>query len=100
MKTALALIIGLSLFSGFSYAEDKCMTTAYGQRICPPPQGGIQRDGYGEVLCGLGQCKKNRDGEILCSDVHEGLIIEQISDGELICVGGNCVKGSESLCRR
>ncbi len=71
-----------------------CFKTPEGL-VCPPPQGGIARDTRGLLLCGPGQCARDRNGQVKCSSVPGG---EVITDwGEVLCVGG-CVEGRMSDC--
>jgi hypothetical protein len=49
------------------------------------------RDGRGEVICGKGQCQRDRHGAVMCSAFRNGSAV-RTRDGRILCGRGECVK--------
>jgi hypothetical protein len=45
----------------------------------------------GDLICGKGQCQRDRKGMVLCSAFHNGSAVRTI-DGRILCGKGACVK--------
>ena len=77
--------------------QGRCLEDFTGM-FCPPPGGGIAKNGLGHVLCGPGECVRDGLGQVLCSSQPNGYAgREQL--GAVRCIGG-CVQGSQSYCQR
>jgi len=102
-RRIVALIAGLALWvllaSSSTFAQlGSCHLDSISRPVCAPPNGGISEDSIGRVVCGKGQCVKNRIGRIVCSTVPGGgAILDSI--GTPRCVGG-CEDASEQYCVR
>lgn len=73
-----------------------CLPDALGKVSCAPTDGGVERNNFGEPLCGPGYCMRDWKGDVFCSKTPRGA-----SDvdryGEPVCTGG-CVPGQAALC--
>ncbi len=54
------------------------------------------KDQYGEVYCGAGECMADISGVVWCSRYYEG-DAERSSDGHVLCGKGQCMKRSDGL---
>jgi hypothetical protein len=77
--------------------QGRCLEDFTGM-FCPPPGGGIAKDGLGQVLCGPGECVRDGLGRVLCSSQPNGYAGKDLL-GTAQCIGG-CVQGSQSYCQR
>ena len=73
-----------------------CLPDALGKVSCAPTDGGVERNNFGEPLCGPGYCTRDWKGDVFCAKTPRGA-----SDvdryGEPVCAGG-CVPGQAALC--
>lgn len=73
-----------------------CLPDALGKVSCAPADGGVERNNFGEPLCGPGYCMRDWKGDVFCAKTPRGA-----SDvdryGEPVCVGG-CMPGQAALC--
>ena len=72
------------------------MMDSYGKLHCAKRGGGVMRDQYGKVLCGVGYCASDDTGRILCSTIPGGNITRD-SYGKLTCERG-CQDAQAQLC--
>ena len=97
ISLAVGLLLGVWSASSVSQAgviciNDQKMDTV----ICPPPDGELVVDRWGETVCGIGWCAVDAAGKVKCSKVPGGAaILDQY--GQSLCVGG-CMEASEALC--
>ena len=97
LTVALALIVLMASSSTLAQLGG-CLLDSIDRPVCAPPNGGISRDSIGRVVCGKGQCVKDRIGRVACSTVPGGGAIPD-SIGTPRCVGG-CEEASEQNCVR
>jgi hypothetical protein len=72
------------------------MTDSYGKVHCARPGGGVLRDQYGKVVCGVGYCAADDTGRVLCS-TRPGGGVARDSYGKVTCTEG-CREGQAQLC--
>jgi len=72
LRPTMIAVVGLILASGMANAD--CM-----------------RNGKGEIVCGKGECQRDRRGVVLCSAFRKGSAV-RTSDGKIVCGKGRCVK--------
>jgi len=91
------LIASLLLFVCVgSYGHEGCVNISTGHPVCAPPNGGIAKDSFGQVVCGDGQCVINDIGQVACSNQSGGFATID-SVGKIVCTGG-CSQGSQNKC--
>jgi hypothetical protein len=93
----LAFVLTMSVAQAQQPGQGSCLQDFSGM-FCPPPGGGIARDGLGQVLCGPGECVRDGLGTVLCSSQPNGYAGKDRL-GAARCIGG-CVQGSQSYCQR
>ena len=59
---------------------------SYGKLRCAKKGGGLIRDEYGNVLCGVGYCAADDTGRLLCSPIPGGNVARD-SYGKVTCEG-------------
>ncbi len=52
------------------------MMDSYGKVHCAKRGGGVIRDQYGNVLCGVGYCAADDTGRLLCSTIPGGNVTQ------------------------
>ena len=72
------------------------MMDSYGKLHCAKQGGGVIRDQYGNVLCGVGYCTADDTGRLLCSTIPGGNIARD-SYGKVTCEEG-CHDAQAQLC--
>jgi hypothetical protein len=72
------------------------MMDSNGKLHCVKPGGGVIRDQYGNVLCGVGHCAADDKGRLLCS-TRPGGNISRDSYGKVTCEDG-CHDAQAQLC--
>jgi hypothetical protein len=88
----------LIICGGDAEAERKCLTSIFGERVCPKfNYGGIDRDLFNTIVCGPGECMKTIYKDIVCSSIPGGAIGFKPPYNDIICEGG-CVKASPYYC--
>ncbi len=68
------MIAAVGLFLASSMANADCM-----------------KNRKGDVICGKGECQRDRHGVVLCSAFRKGSAA-RTSDGRIVCGKGQCVK--------
>jgi hypothetical protein len=63
---------------------------------CAKQGGGLIRDQYGHLLCGVGYCAADDTGRLLCS-ARPGGNVARDSYGKVTCAGG-CQDAQAQLC--
>lgn len=86
-----------SAFFRLSFAQGGCLGNAIGVVHCAPPNGGIEKDALGQLVCGLGRCAKDALGQVFCSKQSGGGAIKNVL-GQVVCVGG-CEPARASYCQ-
>jgi hypothetical protein len=69
---------------------------ANGKLRCSKTGGGLIRDQYGNLLCGVGYCAADDTGRMLCSTIPGGNVGRD-SYGKVTCEGG-CHDALAQLC--
>jgi hypothetical protein len=64
--------------------------------MCTQRDGGITKDRYGKIQCGVGECAKDSLGEVWCSKEQGGGTATD-SYGKVKCQGG-CEDGNSKYC--
>jgi hypothetical protein len=77
--------------------QGNCVSDYQGQMFCPPPGGGIQKDTWGRIVCGRGQCTQDSWGQIICSSQYGGYVTKKLM-GQIQCTGG-CEQASSGICQ-
>ena len=72
------------------------MMDSNGKLHCAKHGGGVIRDEYGNVLCGVGYCAAEDTGRMLCS-TRPGGNVARDSYGKVTCAGG-CQDAQPQLC--
>ena len=67
-----------------------------GKLRCAKQGGGLIRDQYGNLLCGVGYCAADDSGRMLCS-TRPGGNVARDSYGKVTCEGG-CEDAQAQLC--
>lgn len=95
---AVVLVLGLMLMapSPAPAQNSGCLSLLNGDFICSPPNGGIETDMGGNIVCGPGQCVRNNNGKVECSAKPGGAVAVN-SKSKVVCVGG-CVPADIAYC--
>jgi hypothetical protein len=72
------------------------MMDSDGKVHCAKQGGGVIRDQYGSVRCGVGHCAADDTGRLLCSTTPGGNVARD-SYGKVTCEGG-CYDAQTQLC--
>ena len=97
LTTAALLALGWLLFlpAPAPAQNSGCMSQLSGW-VCSPPNGGMETDINGNVVCGPGQCARDSTGKVMCSSVPGGAVVIG-TNGKVLCVEG-CVAAASSYC--
>lgn len=93
------LILAHITVASYALAQQQpsCLKDDLGVVYCAPPGGTAKRTLDG-IVCGIGQCRTNDLGEVICSKRPQGgVMVDDL--GKVVCVGG-CVPASKSLCEK
>jgi len=96
----LAFVLTMSVAQAQQPGQGSCLVDFSGM-FCPPPRGGIARDGLGQVLCGPGECVRDGLGQVFCSSQPNGYAARigwERLDALVAAYGGHnlIVKGCDS----
>ena len=69
---------------------------SYGKLRCARKGGGLIRDQYGNLQCGVGYCAADVSVRLLCSTIPGGYVARD-SYGKVTCAGG-CGDAQAQLC--
>ena|SRR5678815_2455065 len=92
------VVLLLEVTLGLGYALADCTRDRNGVVFCWHPGGGAVRDNSGQVVCGNGQCRRDRAGNVRCSN-QVGGGAETDYTGAVKCLGG-CEAPSDNKCAK
>jgi len=88
----------LLFFPGPAPAQSSGCISQFSGWVCAPPNGGMETDINGKIVCGPGQCARDSAGKVMCSSVPGGAVTMD-STGKVLCVEG-CVAAASSYCAK
>ena len=97
MKKIFILVLTIFIFNPENLLAN-CLNDRFGDPYCAPPNGGIIKDRFNDLKCGLGQCIKDRFNNVKCSNTPGGYATKDRFD-DVKCTG-SCVNGRSNLCER